>query len=74
MFHNFMTIDPGNLTNLGTKMKRNSFVLEFIKSFPFKVFIFLVIIILVAVTVNKCNEKKVQMKEDVLYIQPKPKT
>jgi hypothetical protein len=54
-------------------MKRDIFLFELIKSFPFKVLMFLTLLILIGVSISKCNEKKVQMKEDVLYIQPKPK-
>ena len=54
-------------------MKKDSFLLEFIKSFPFKVFVILTIIIVLGVTISKCNQKKVRMKEDVIYIKPKPK-
>ncbi|MFN8209545.1 MAG: hypothetical protein U0T33_01070 [Bacteroidales bacterium] len=54
-------------------MKKDIFILEFIKSFPFKALILLVLFIVLGVTVSKCREKKVQMKEDVLYIHPKPK-
>jgi hypothetical protein len=54
-------------------MKEESFFIELIKSFPFKVLMILVFLILMGVTISKCKEKKVQqMKEDVLYIQPKP--
>ena len=55
-------------------MKKDIFIIELIKSFPFKVLVFLVLFILIGVTISKCKEKKVQMKEDVLYIHPKPKT
>lgn len=55
-------------------MKKDIFILELMKSFPFKVLVFLVFIILVGMGISKCKEKKVQMKEDVLYIHPKPKT
>lgn len=55
-------------------MKRESFLLEFIKSFPFKVFILFVIIIVTAVSINTCKEKKIQMEEDILYVLPKSKT
>jgi uncharacterized membrane protein len=55
-------------------MKKDSFILEFLTSFPIKVLIILLIFILTGVAISKCKEKKVeQMKEDVLYIQPKPK-
>jgi hypothetical protein len=55
-------------------MKRDIFILELIRSFPFKVLVLLVLFIVAGVTISKCKEKKVQhMKEDVLYIQPKPK-
>jgi hypothetical protein len=54
-------------------MKKDIFILELFKSFPFKVLILLVLFIVAGVTISKCKEKKVQMKEDVLYIHPKPK-
>lgn len=55
-------------------MKKDLFIIEFLTSFPIKVLIILVLIIVTGVTISKCKEKKVQqMKEDVLYIQPKPK-
>jgi hypothetical protein len=54
-------------------MKKDFFILELIKSFPFKVLVLLVLFIVMGVTISKCREKKVQMKEDVLYIHPKPK-
>jgi hypothetical protein len=54
-------------------MKKDIFLLELIKSPPFKIFIVLVIFILMGVAISKCKEKRVQMKEDVLYIHPKPK-
>jgi uncharacterized membrane protein len=54
-------------------MKKDFFIIELIKSFPFKVLILLILFIVLGVTISKCREKKVQMKEDVLYIHPKPK-
>ena len=54
-------------------MKKDLFILELIKSFPFKVLVILVLFIVAGVAISKCKEKKVQMKEDVLYIHPKPK-
>jgi hypothetical protein len=54
-------------------MKKDIFILELVKSFPFKILILLVLFIVLGVTISKCKEKKVQMKEDVLYIHPKPK-
>ncbi|MGD0581316.1 MAG: hypothetical protein ABR974_00070 [Bacteroidales bacterium] len=54
-------------------MKKDFFILELIKSFPFKVLVLLVLFIVMGVTISKCREKKVQMKEDILYIHPKPK-
>jgi hypothetical protein len=54
-------------------MKKDFFILELLKSFPFKVLILLVLFIVLGVTISKCKEKQVQMKEDVLYIHPKPK-
>jgi uncharacterized membrane protein len=54
-------------------MKKDLFIINLITSFPFKVLIVLVLFILMGVTISKCKEKKVQMKEDILYIHPKPK-
>jgi hypothetical protein len=54
-------------------MKKDSFILELVKSFPFKVLLVLVIFIVAGVTISKCKEKHVRMKEDILYIHPKPK-
>jgi hypothetical protein len=55
-------------------MKKDLFIIELLSSFPVKALIFLVLLIVMGVSISKCREKKVQMKEDVLYIHPKPKT
>jgi len=52
-------------------MKRNSFMIELIKSPPFLMFIVLVLIITLGVIIANRKEKAVYMKEDVLYIKPK---
>jgi hypothetical protein len=54
-------------------MKKDIFIVELMKSFPFKLLVVLALLILLGVFISKSREKKVQMKEDVLYIQPKPK-
>jgi hypothetical protein len=54
-------------------MKKDLFIIELIKSGPFRLLLILVIFILVGVGISKCKEKKVQMKEDILYVHPKPK-
>jgi hypothetical protein len=54
-------------------MKKDLFIVEFLTSFPIKVLIVLILFIVLGVSISKCKEKKVQMQEDVLYIQPKPK-
>jgi hypothetical protein len=53
-------------------MRRNSFAIELIKSTPFIFFIILASIIIISVVIANHREKVIQMKEDVLYIQPKP--
>jgi hypothetical protein len=53
-------------------MKKNSFFLELIKSGPFIFFVILATIIILGVVIAKHREKVIQMKEDILYIQPKP--
>jgi len=55
-------------------MKTDTFFFELIKSFPFRVLMVLAFLVVMGVTISKCRERKVQMKEDVLYLQPKPKT
>jgi hypothetical protein len=54
-------------------MKKDLFIVELIKSGPFRILMIFVILIVIGVGISKCKEKKVQMKEDVLYIHPKPK-
>jgi hypothetical protein len=54
-------------------MKRDIFIIELIKSGPFKLLIILILLITMGVVISKCKERKVQMKEDVIYVLPKPK-
>ncbi|HOW40258.1 MAG TPA: hypothetical protein PL123_06915 [Bacteroidales bacterium] len=53
-------------------MKRNSFFFEFIKSGPFILLLVLAILILAGILISNHRQKTVQLKEDVLYIAPKP--
>lgn len=53
-------------------MKRNFFIIELIKSPPFLLLIILALLIILGVVISNRKEKTIQMKEDVLYIQPKP--
>lgn len=53
-------------------MRKNSFVLEMIKSPPFIFFFVLAASIILGVIIANHREKVIQMKEDVLYIQPNP--
>ena len=53
-------------------MRKNSFIIDLIKSPPFIFFIILAAIIIFGVMIANRREKIVQMKEDVLYVQPKP--
>jgi hypothetical protein len=56
-------------------MKKNSFLLELIKSPPFLIFIILAILITVGVLIANHVEKDkvIKMKEDVIYIHPETK-
>lgn len=54
-------------------MKKDSFFFEFIKSGPFLLLLILAILILAGILISNHREKVVKMKEDVLYIAPKPK-
>ncbi len=53
-------------------MKRNSFVIELIKSPPFIFFIVLATVIVASVLIAQHRQKVIQMREEILYIQPKP--
>ena len=53
-------------------MRKNSFIIELIKSPPFIFFIVLAALIVIGMIIANHREKVIQMKEDILYIQPKP--
>jgi hypothetical protein len=53
-------------------MKRNSFLIELIKSGPFRILIIIALLIIIGIMISNRRERAVQMKEDVLYIPPKP--
>jgi len=53
-------------------MKKDLFIIELIKSPPFKILIVLALLILLGVFISNRKERTVKMKEDVLYVQPKP--
>jgi hypothetical protein len=53
-------------------MKRNFFIIELIKSPPFILLLILAFLIILGVVISNRKDKVVKMKEDVLYIQPKP--
>jgi hypothetical protein len=53
-------------------MKKDYFILEFIKSGPFIALLILAIIILMGILISNHKQTTIQMKEDVLYVAPKP--
>lgn len=58
--------------NSGLKMKKDSFLLEFIKSGPFLLLLILAVLILLGVIITNHHRETVKMKENVLYVTPKP--
>lgn len=60
-------------TKYWPEMKRDYFIIEFIKSGPFILLLILAILILTGILISNHHEKSVQMKEDILYVAPKPK-
>ena len=54
-------------------MKKDYFILELIKSGPFLLLIILALLILLGIFFSDRHKHAVQMKEDILYIAPKPK-
>jgi hypothetical protein len=51
-------------------MKKDHFIVELIKSTPFKILIILAIIIILGIIIANRKERIVKMKENVLYIEP----
>lgn len=54
-------------------MKKDYFFLEFIKSGPFIMLLVLAILILLGILISNHHQNTVKMKEDVIYVAPKPK-
>jgi hypothetical protein len=54
-------------------MKKDRFIVELIKSPPFKILIILAIIIILGIIIANRKERIVKMKENVLYIEPDKK-
>lgn len=53
-------------------MKKEYFILEFLKSGPVLLLLILVVLILIGVAISNHKRDTVQMKEEVIYIAPKP--
>lgn len=53
-------------------MKKDFFIFELIKSPPFLILLFLALLIVLGVVISNEKEKAVKLKEDVLYIHPRP--
>jgi len=53
-------------------MKKHSFILELVKSGPFRLLIIIILLILLGIVISNHHKSKVQMKEDVLYVAPNP--
>jgi hypothetical protein len=54
-------------------MKKDYFIIEFIKSGPFLLLLILAVLILLGILISNHHQDMVKMKEDVLYVAPKPK-
>jgi hypothetical protein len=53
-------------------MKKNYFVLELIKSGPFLLLLILAVVILLGILISNHHKETVKMKENILYVAPKP--
>jgi hypothetical protein len=51
-------------------MKKDRFIVELIKSPPFKILLILAMIIVLGIIIANRKERIVKMKEDTLYISP----
>jgi len=54
-------------------MKKDSFFLDFIKSGPFILLLVLAIVILLGIVISNHHRETVRMRENVMYVAPKPK-
>jgi hypothetical protein len=54
-------------------MKKDSFLLEFLKSGPFLLLIIIAVAVLVGVIITNHHREVVKMKENVLYVAPETK-
>jgi hypothetical protein len=54
-------------------MKKDYFILELVKSPPFLLLIIITLLILLGIVISNRHKDRVQMKEDVIYVAPKPK-
>jgi len=54
-------------------MKKDSFFLDFIKSGPFILLLVLAIVILLGIVISNHHREIVRMRENVMYVAPKPK-
>jgi len=52
-------------------MKKDYFILEFIKSGPFLLLVILALLIIMGIMITNHRQDTVKMKEDVLYVAPK---
>jgi hypothetical protein len=59
--------------NSGRKMKKDSFLLEFVKSGPFLLLLILAVMILLGIVIANHHRETVKMRENVLYVSPNPK-
>jgi hypothetical protein len=53
-------------------MKKDYFIVELIKSPPFILLLILAVLILLGIVISNRHKDKVRMKEDVIYVAPKP--
>jgi hypothetical protein len=55
-------------------MKKEYFILEFLKSGPVLLLLILALLITIGIIIANHRNEKVQMKEEVIYVAPKPKS
>jgi hypothetical protein len=54
-------------------MKKDSFLLEFLKSGPFLLLIIIALVVTLGVIIANHHKAVVKMRENVIYVTPKPK-
>jgi hypothetical protein len=61
-----------NIHEKSVSMKKDYFILELVKSGPFLLLLILALLIFLGIFISNHHRDTVQMKENILYVAPRP--